>query len=200
MPPSAVGWPVALRHGAIRLRPMRRRDVRAWREVREANLEWLRPWESTSPDGGVFPTFGAMVRANNRMARQGLSLPMIIEVDGRLAGQVTLACLVWGSLRSGAVGYWIDHRRAGRGIVPLATAMLCDHAVFSLGLHRIEVNIRPENEASLRVVEKLGFRDEGLRERYLFINGAWCDHRTFALTTEEYPPGGLLARLTSSTD
>lgn len=194
MPGSTLGWPITLRHGSIRLRPMRRRDARAWREVREYNAQWLRPWESTSPDGVAFPTFGAMVRANNRMARQGLSIPLIIEVDGRLAGQITLACLVWGSLRSGAVGYWIDQRHAGRGIVPVATAMLCDHAVYGLGLHRIEVNIRPENHASLRVVEKLGFRDEGLRQRYLYINGTWCDHRTFALTSEEYPAGGLMSR------
>jgi [ribosomal protein S5]-alanine N-acetyltransferase len=57
----------------------------------------------------------------------------------------------------------------------------------------MEINIRPENAASLRVVEKLGFRDEGLRPRYLHINGAWADHRSFALTTEEVPEG-LLTR------
>jgi len=63
-----------------------------------------------------------------------------------------------------------------------------------MGLHRVEVNIRPENAASLRVVEKLGFRDEGLRERYLHIDGAWRDHRTFALTVEDIRPEGLEAR------
>lgn len=197
MTANPSGWPLTLRHGSIRLRPLRRRDARAWREVRAANSEWLRPWESTTPDGSGFPSFAAMVRANNQLARAGLSIPLVIEVDGRLAGQVTLACLVWGSLRSGAIGYWIDQRRAGRGLTPLAAAILCDHAMYGLGLHRIEVNIRPENTASLRVAQKLGFRDEGLRERYLYINGAWCDHRTFALTAEEYPPGGLIRRVTA---
>ncbi len=59
------------------------------------------------------------------------------------------------------------------------------------------MNIRPENTASLRVVEKLGFRDEGLRLRYLHIDGAWRDHRTFALTRDEVPDG-LLRRWTAS--
>ena len=71
--------------------------------------------------------------------------------------------------------------------------MATDYCFVVLGLHRIEINIRPENAPSLRVVSKLGFRDEGVRERYLHIQGGWRDHRTFALTTEEVPEG-LLAR------
>jgi ribosomal-protein-alanine N-acetyltransferase len=71
--------------------------------------------------------------------------------------------------------------------------MATDHCFRVLGLHRMEINIRPENAPSLRVVEKLGFRPECLRPRYLHINGAWADHRSFALTAEEVP-GGLLDR------
>jgi ribosomal-protein-alanine N-acetyltransferase len=63
-----------------------------------------------------------------------------------------------------------------------------------LGLHRVEVNIRPENSASLRVVEKLGFREEGLRRHYLHIDGAWHDHRSFAMTTEDLGPSSLVER------
>ena len=61
------------------------------------------------------------------------------------------------------MGYWIGQSHAGRGIVPTAVAMATDYCLGTLGLHRMEINIRPENAASLRVVEKLGFRDEGLR-------------------------------------
>jgi len=71
--------------------------------------------------------------------------------------------------------------------------MAVDHCFGVLDLHRIEINIRPENAASLRVVEKLGLRDEGLRERYLHIQGHWADHRTFAITADE-APDGLLTR------
>jgi ribosomal-protein-alanine N-acetyltransferase len=70
-------------------------------------------------------------------------------------------------------------------------ALVTDHCFRNLGLHRMEINIRPENGPSLRVVEKLGFRAEGYRPRYLHINGAWADHRSFALTSEEVPEGLL---------
>jgi len=82
---------------------------------------------------------------------------------------------------------------AGRGVIPTAVALATDHCFDVLGLHRVEINIRSENGPSLRVVAKLGFRDEGVRERFLHIAGTWRDHRTFALTAEEVP-GGLLAR------
>ena len=92
---------------------------------------------------------------------------------------------------SATAGYWIDERVAGRGIVPTAVALATDYCFSGLGLHRMEINIRPENAASLRVVEKLGFRDEGIRERYMHIDGKWCDHRTFALVAEDVPFGLL---------
>ncbi|WP_432482809.1 GNAT family N-acetyltransferase [Kineococcus esterisolvens] len=191
-------WPVELVEGPVRLRPLRRRDAAQWRAVRAANASWLRPWEATSPDpAGPVPTFGQMVRGFSREARAGRMLPFVVELDGRLVGQVTVSGVTWGSLRSAHVGYWIDQRVAGRGTIPLALAMVTDHCFRTLRLHRIEVNIRPENAASLRVAAKLGLRDEGLRERFLHIDGAWRDHRTFAVTAEEVPEG-LVARYRNS--
>lgn len=102
--------------------------------------------------------------------------PFVIEVDGRLAGQMHLFGIGWGALRGGAAGYWVARHLAGHGIAPLALAGLVDHAIYGLGLHRVEVNIHPENVASLRVVDKLGFRDEGTRAGYLHIDGAWHSH------------------------
>jgi len=87
----------------------------------------------------------------------------------------------------------VSEHVAGRGVIPTSVAMATDYCFAVLGLHRIEINIRPENGPSLRVVEKLGLRDEGVRERFLHIQGAWRDHRTFAITSEEVPDG-LLAR------
>lgn len=164
--------------------------------MRARNAEWLRPWEATppSPALGGEATFGQMVRFLNAEARAGRMLPFLLTYAGRLAGQVTVGGVTWGSLCSGSVGYWIDERFAGRGVVPTAVALVGDHCFRVVGLHRLEVNIRPDNVASLRVVEKLGFRDEGLRRAYLHIDGGWRDHRTFALCAEEVPLG-LLSRL-----
>ena len=90
------------------------------------------------------------------------------------------------------MGYWIDESVAGRGIMPTAVALAVDHCFSIVGLHRIEINIRPENAASRRIPEKLGFRYEGLRERYLHIDGDWRDHLSYALVAGDVP-GGLLA-------
>jgi ribosomal-protein-alanine N-acetyltransferase len=111
----------------------------------------------------------------------------------RLVGQLTVSSITWGSLRSANIGYWVDETVAGRGITPTAVALAVDHCFRAAGMHRIEVCIRPENAASLRVVHKLGFRAEGLRRAYLHIDGDWRDHEAFALTAEEVPEG-LLAR------
>ncbi|WP_425462335.1 GNAT family N-acetyltransferase [Myceligenerans xiligouense] len=194
-------WPVTLREdtpgGVVVLRPLRRRDGKVWSQLRAGNAAWLERWEATSPLTGenrmTVASFSEYVRTLSNQARSGTLLPFGVELDGELVGQLTVASITYGSLCSASIGYWVSEHVAGRGVTPTGVAMATDYCWFVLGLHRIEINIRPENGPSLRVVEKLGFRDEGLRERFLHIQGAWRDHRTFALTAEEVP-GGLLAR------
>ena len=170
----------------VTLRPLHGKDRRQWEALRAENIDWLRPWEATSPEPmATGLAFRQLVRQFDREASEGRLQPFVIETEGRLAGQMHLFGISWGSLRSACAGYWVAESMAGQGIVPFALAAACDHAFLVLGLHRVEVNIRPENAASLRVVEKLGFREEGLRRRYLHIDGQWCDHRSFALTTED---------------
>ncbi|HEX3708197.1 MAG TPA: GNAT family protein [Mycobacteriales bacterium] len=192
------GWPVVLRDGDIGLRPLRMRDAGPWVESRRHNIEWLRPWEATPPGGaGVFgmsrAVFTGMARRLRAEARAGRGLPFVVVVDGAMRGQLNVSGIVRGSLESASIGYWVDQRVAGRGVMPTCVALAVDHCFTAVGLHRIEVNIRPENAASRRVVEKLGFRLEGTRERFLHISGDWRDHLTYALVREEVP-GGLLAR------
>jgi ribosomal-protein-alanine N-acetyltransferase len=192
-----VAWrAVKLQHGPVTLRPIHRDDRHAWQEVRARNIAWLSRWEATRPPGEERSpvTFRAMVRELRRQAAEGRTLPFALLVDGAFAGQVTVSNIVSGSARFASIGYWIDQRHAGRGHMPVGVALAVDHCWFGLGLHRVEVAIRPENVASLRVVEKLGFTEIGYAPRYLHIDGEWRDHRLFALTVEEVP-GGLLHRL-----
>jgi ribosomal-protein-alanine N-acetyltransferase len=193
-----IGWPATLTSGEITLRPVSRSDAAVWREIRARNAEWLRPWDATVPPGGdARPTsYPALVRRLRRMARAGTTLPFALEVDGRFAGQVTVNNIVRGSAQFASLGYWIDQQYAGRGIMPRAVAMAIDHCFNTVGLHRVEICIRPENTNSLRIVEKLGLTEVGLAPRFLHIDGAWRDHRLFAVTVEECP-GGMLARLDS---
>jgi ribosomal-protein-alanine N-acetyltransferase len=168
------------------LRPLRAKDRGQWEALRAENIEWLRPWEATSPEPmATGMAFRQLIRHFDREATEGRLQPFVIETEGRLVGQMHLFGIAWGSLRSACAGYWVAESFAGQGIVPFALAAACDHAFLVLGLHRVEVNIRPQNVASLRVVEKLGFQEEGLRRRYLHIDGQWRDHRSFALITED---------------
>lgn len=194
-----TAWPAILRHQGITLRPLEVSDARAWRRARERNVDWLSRWDATMPPGAEArpSTFRSLVRRLRANARAGTAYPFAIEVDGEFAGQVTVNNIVRGSAQFASVGYWIDRRYAGRGIMPRAVAMVIDHCFGEAGLHRIEIAIRPENSNSLRVVEKLGLREVGYAPKFLHIDGAWRDHRLYAVTVEEVP-GGLLRRLTTS--
>lgn len=202
-------WPVSLEEavpgvGCIVLRPLSRGDEHRYLTLRLANQEWLAPWEPTTPE---FPRvsvsatgFRDMARQLLKQARQGTALPWLIwygEANTqdarplRLVGQLTVAPIQHGSARQGTIGYWMDAGHAGRGIMPAAVAMAVDYCLLERGLHRIEINIRPENAPSLRVVQKLGFRYEGRRRGLLHIAGEWADHDSFAITTEEIGTGLL---------
>jgi ribosomal-protein-alanine N-acetyltransferase len=133
------------------------------------------------------------VRELRRQARQDRALPFAVTVEGAFAGQLTVTNILGGSARWAQLGYWLDHRYAGQGVMPTAVAMAVDYCLLHLDLHRVEVAIRPENTASLRVVEKLGFTEFGYARRYLHIDGDWRDHRLFSMSAEECQ-GGLLRR------
>lgn len=200
------GWPVSLiephlLQAPVGLRPVTTRDAPAWREARVRNANWLRRWEPTNPETPLYRSnlgpYVAMARTMRREARRGVTLPWVVTYDGTFTGQLTVGNIVWGSARTAQVGYWIDEDFAGLGIIPTALAMAVDHCFFEVGLHRIEATIRPENVASRRVADKLGFREEGIRRRCLHVDGGWRDHICYAVTAEEVQ-GGMLARWRSS--
>jgi ribosomal-protein-alanine N-acetyltransferase len=192
----APGWPARLESHGVVVRSLRRGDELEWQAVRARNHDWLRPWDATVPPGASprpssYPT---VLRSLRQQATQGLCLPFVIELDGRFVGQVTVSNVSRGSAQWASIGYWLAVDAAGRGIAPRAVAMVIDHCLGPVGLHRIEICVRPENTNSLRVVEKLGLEQVGYAPRFLHIDGAWRDHRIFALTAEECP-GGVEIRL-----
>lgn len=199
-------WPVSRRTPLpsgelLTLRPLERGDRAAWEEVRRRNQAWLTPWEATVPGEVRRPLgFRRLRRGLDLAARDGVLLPFVVDVDGRLAGQMQLFDIVRGSRASGWAGYWLDEAATGRGYATWALATLVDHALLSAGLHRVEVGIRPENTASLAVVDRLGLPEEGLRRGLMHVDGAWRDHRCFAVLAEDlgpdgYAEGGLVEHL-----
>lgn len=178
-------WPVVLTSQGITLRPLRLRDHGKWDEVRAFNREWLAPWEATRPmvpgesREADLPSYYQMVASHNREGRAQRSLSLAMWFEGSLAGQITMGGVVLGALRGAHIGYWVDQRFANRGITTRAVVMLTDYGFEGLGLHRIEINLRPENIASRRVAEKAGYHFEGERPKFLHIDGHWRDHLCF---------------------
>jgi [ribosomal protein S5]-alanine N-acetyltransferase len=195
--PARLG-PVQVAAGQVALRPVRLRDGAAWSRFRLRDEAYLRPWEPEAEGlwaaRSTTMAWPVLCSGQRATARRGHALPFAITLDGQLAGQLTLGNVVRGSLRSAWVGYWVESTAAGGGVATAAVALAVDHAFGPVGLHRVEATVRPENVASLRVLAKLGFRDEGLLRRYLEVDGAWRDHQLLALLEDEVG-AGLVSRL-----
>jgi [ribosomal protein S5]-alanine N-acetyltransferase len=166
------------------------RDAKTLESLVFSNRDWLKPWEATNPEAPQSFDFRGMVRSLLKQYDQQTSVPFVIEVEGHVVGQLNVANILYGAVSSAVIGYWLvpqlaDLVVAGRGFAPTAVALATDYLMGTMGLHRVEINIVPENSKSLRVVEKLGFRHEGLKKRYIHINGSWHDHYVFALTKED---------------
>jgi ribosomal-protein-alanine N-acetyltransferase len=177
-------WPIEIKGHEITLHPLRFRDRTQWNRVRAENRDWLSPWEATIPQSGEesynqLPSFFEMVKILNTEARNGRSFSFAIWHQSQLIGQITLGGVMYGAMRGGHIGYWIDRNFANRGYTTQAVEILTRYAFEELKLHRLEINLRPENASSRRVAEKAGYIFEGERPRYLHIDGQWRDHITF---------------------
>jgi [ribosomal protein S5]-alanine N-acetyltransferase len=195
-------------HGRrVTLRPLVVSDFTAWREVRTRSRDWLAQWEPRRPPGTADAAesksaFAARCRARERERQLGTGYGFGIFLGSALCGEINVNSVQRGPFQSAYVGYWIDQARAGHGYVPEAVVVVARHAFEDLSLHRLQIAIIPRNAASRRVVEKLGFRDEGTAERYLEINGVWEDHIRYAITAEEWERRRpeLLARWVTPTE
>jgi len=180
-------WPVALKSEDLTLQALRFRDRPRWNNVRAENRDWLSPWEATIPlipgdapeNANRLPSYFEMVRTLNSEARSGRSFSFAIWHQRNLIGQISLGGVILGAMRGGHIGYWIDKNYSNRGFTTQAVTALTEYSFSALNLHRIEINIRPENAASRRVAEKAGYIFEGERPRYLHIAGNWRDHVVF---------------------
>jgi len=191
---TAQVTPLELAGRTVTLRTLVDADYEAWVEVRSRCRDWLLQWEPRPKDAPPVAedrgSFSARCAMRERERQMGSGYGFGIFVAGRFAGEVTLSSVQRGPFQSGYVGYWIDRELAGRGLVPEAVVMVLHFAFEAVNLHRVEISIIPRNRASLRVVEKLGLRMEGVAERYLEIDGRWEDHARFAMTAEEWATRG----------
>lgn len=163
----------------VAIRPLDRADRDEYlalvRESGELHHPWIEP--PATPE-----EFAAYVARFDGTDREGF---LVCErTTGRVVGGVNINNIVHGAFRCGALGYAAFGPSAGRGYLTEGLALVIRHAFGPLGLHRLEANIQPGNEASRRLVQRLGFRLEGLSPDFLFVDGAWRDHERWAFTAE----------------
>jgi ribosomal-protein-alanine N-acetyltransferase len=101
--------------------------------------------------------------------------------SGEIAGVVNINEIVMGAFRSGYLGYYGFSRYAGQGIMREGLGLVIRYAFRSMKLHRLEANIQPDNDRSIRIARSCGLNREGFSPKYLKINGRWRDHERWAI-------------------
>lgn len=191
------GWPestptVILRNGdSLRLRPLLSGDGVAWSAIRKRDERWLRPVEPTTHTTWAEAHSAAQWRASFRnlraMARQSSVVPMVIELNGAFAGQLTMGNIQHGSISEAWIGYWVSSVHMGKGVATAACALGTDHAFRRIGLHRLTATYLPSNPASGKVLKATGYRHEGYLRGNLHIDGRWQDHHFVAQNVDDFP-------------
>ncbi len=129
----------------------------------------------------------AMIRSQIEESEQmrGYEFGIFKKAEGELIGTIGLTNIVYGPFRSCFLGYKLNGRDQGKGYMGEALDAIVEFAFEELMLHRLEANVMPRNRRSQRVLQKRGFRSEGVSKRYLQINGVWEDHEHYVLLNED---------------
>ncbi|WP_242905971.1 GNAT family N-acetyltransferase [Actinomadura terrae] len=161
----------------VELRPLTLGDEEEFCSLARASTELHRPWMR-------LPVGGPEFRDWMRRFEDGTNLGFLVRIreSGAAAGMVNINSIIRGRYQGAALGYAAFAPSAGRGYMSEALAATLRHAFDDLRLHRLEANIQSGNKASLALVQRLGFRYEGLSPSYLYIDGAWRDHERWAIT------------------
>ena len=179
-----------LQRDGVFLRYPEMADYGDWAKLRLESRDFLTPWEPVwAPDELSRPAFRRRLRRYAREIRDDMAYPFLVfrSSDEIVLGGCTISNVRRGVTQSAALGYWIGRPYARQGQMFAALRTVLPFAFGPLGLHRLEAACIPENEASRRLLRKLGFREEGKALRYLQINGEWRDHLLFGLLQDECP-------------
>ena len=158
-------------------------DYLAWSALRNSSRDFLTPWEPTwASDHLTRKAFTNRVQWAQRSVTTGSGLPLFMfrKADQALIGAITLDNIVRGPSQSGTLGYWVGQSHVRQGYMREAILGVVRYSFETLDLSRIQAACLPENEASRGVLEKTGFKYEGVAQSYLQINGRWRNHVLYA--------------------
>lgn len=172
----------------LRLRPPELDDFPFWEKLRSESRAFLEPWEPLWPEDDLTRTaFRRRIRRYEAEIQSDEAYPFLIWriSDGALLGGLTIGNIRRGAAQSATLGYWMGARHAGQGVMSRAVILACRFGFGPARLDRIEAGCLPENAASIRLLEKVGFRREGLARNYLNIAGMRRDHILFGLLSTD---------------
>jgi [ribosomal protein S5]-alanine N-acetyltransferase len=182
---------VELRGTLTSIRPFETGDAGALFELRERNRDFFSPFEPTSAFVAATVAEQAARLASEREeweADKGFAFAIVELSTGTLVGRIGLSHVARGGWQNAILGYYVDRDHNGKGFATDAVRLAVRFAFEHAGLHRLGAGVMPRNRRSIRVLEKAGFRSEGVSPRYLEIKGVWEDHELFAITREEWTP------------
>jgi ribosomal-protein-alanine N-acetyltransferase len=193
MPPSLT---TRLTSERLVLRPPRTTDVTELRRLLRKNSAHLAPWSPAPPpneDPTSLTAVSTAILRHRREWKRGEAYVLLIalrQAGEPLVGRVAFGGVMRGVFQNAYLGYWVDAEHQSKGLMTEAVASATSFALGEARLHRVQAAVMPRNAASLRVLDKLGYRREGFAERYLCIAGTWEDHVIFATTAEEWNRSG----------
>lgn len=158
-------------------------DFQAWADLRSGSKEFLQPFEPRWPiDELTRGSFRRRLRRYSQDVREKVGYAFFIfqRTDEALMGGLTISNIRYGVSQSCSLGYWMGEPHAHQGYMTEVMPALFPFIFNDLGLHRVEAACLPENLPSMRLLERAGFKPEGIAREYLKINGRWQDHRLFA--------------------
>lgn len=173
----------------IVIRPLHANDFSTWKVIRSASRDFLQPWEpSWAVDELTLQGFRRRLQHNRIELKNGTGSSFVICDELEIMGGISISNIRRGAANSCTLGYWMGEAFAGLGIMKKAVHFLCQHIFEELRLERIEASCLPDNQRSIRLLEGLGFVNEGLGRKYLQINGVRRDHLLFGLLSSDLKP------------
>ena len=174
---------VSILTARLSLRLPEHRDFREWEKLRHESKAFLSPWEPIwAPDHLSRASFTNRVYWSQRAVKNGNAVPLFVfhKEAGQLVGAITLDNIRRGPSQVGTIGYWVGQQYARQGFMSEAIIAMVAHAFGALDLSRVESACLPDNVASRGVLEKAGFKYEGVAQSYIQINGRWRNHVLYA--------------------
>ena len=174
---------VSILTARLSLRLPEHRDFREWAKLRHESKAFLSPWEPIwAPDHLSRASFTNRVYWSQRAVKNGNAVPLFVfhKEAGQLVGAITLDNIRRGPSQVGTIGYWVGQQYARQGFMSEAIIAMVAHAFGALDLSRVESACLPNNVASRGVLEKAGFKYEGVAQSYIQINGRWRNHVLYA--------------------